>query len=176
SFYSRRVVAVYDQPSEKKLLAVIAHETTHLLFESWWAEGSRQNPPDWLNEGLAMVEEAPPEQIGHSDWYEAMAALPKSDTLDLKRLMSLSPTADLHDRRARVSAWYVQSYSLVYFLLRKHSPLQFKSLCKDLRDGVEVEKALWLVYHYRSYRQLQEAWLAWLSGLNPRRVAGALGG
>src|SRR5579859_615840 len=56
AFYDRRIIAVYAHHSPEALDKIIAHEMTHLLFESYWAE-SHKMPPSWLNEGLAMMEE-----------------------------------------------------------------------------------------------------------------------
>lgn len=172
SMYDKRLVAVYDQQDRKKLLEVVSHETTHLLFESYWGELGRR-PPSWLNEGLAMVEEAEARQAEKSDWFRAMAARDPRSFLPLEKVFALSPTGELKRDKTGVEQWYVQSYSLVYFLLRGHSRLQFKSFCGKLRDGVPVEQALWLSYRYRTIPALEKAWRAWLTGPEVRRALSA---
>ena len=161
SMYEKRTVAVYDQADRKKLMEVIAHETTHLLFESYWGEVGRQ-PPSWINEGLAMVEEADPEHPERSDWFAAMVYLPEKGYLHVSDLVTLTPTLDLGDNKSRVETFYTESYSIVYFLLRKHSKLQFKNLCSKMRDGEDLDQALWLTYRYKSTQQLEKAWIDWL--------------
>lgn len=161
SFYEQRTVVVYDQPDRRKLLDIIAHETTHLLFESYWGEMGRK-APSWLNEGLAMVEEAEPGRPEASEWHRSMQTLPARGYLNLADLVRINPTADLGDDKAKVERWYVQSYSVTYFLLRKHSRLQFKSFCAKLRDGADVDQALWSAFRYQSLAHLQKAWLDWL--------------
>lgn len=170
SLYEKRTVAVYDQADREKLLQIATHETTHLLFESYFGEVGRQ-PPSWLNEGLAMVEEVAPQHPEASEWFRAMVRLPEKGTLPLDRLFALSPTKDLNDSKRKVETWYVQSYSVVYFLLRKHSSLQFKSFCEKLRDGEPVEQALWSSYRYHSVALFEKDWLRWLRDPGLERIA-----
>jgi hypothetical protein len=161
SIYDRRIVAVYDQADRAKLMAVISHETTHLLFESYWSEFGRR-PPSWLNEGLAMVEEGERDKPEKSDWFQAMLALPRKEMAPIEALARISPTQDLRDDEGQVTAWYIQSYSVVYFLLRRQSRLQFKAFCAKLRDGADLDSALWLTYRFKGAAGLEKAWLAWL--------------
>lgn len=161
SMYEKRTVAVYDQADRAKLMQVIAHETTHLLFESYWGEVGRQ-PPSWVNEGLAMVEEADPDHPERSDWFRAMVYLPEKGYLHVADLVRLSPTLDLGDNKSKVETFYTESYSLVFFLMRQHTRLQFKSLCAKLRDGEDLDSALWLTYRYKGASKLEEAWLEWV--------------
>lgn len=178
ALYDKRTVVVHDQPEKKKLLEVISHETTHLLFESYWGEAGK-SPPDWLNEGLAMLEEGEsPEHPEKTEWYRAMVYLTEGPILSLQELARLSPTKDLGDDKSKVEVWYTQAYSVVHFLFRKHSRLQFKNLCSKLRDGKDLSEALWLVYRYRSVKDFEKAWLDWLKepghrkrlGLEPREA------
>ena len=163
SMYEKRTVAVYDQADRRKLNEVIAHETTHLLFESYWGEVGRR-PPSWLNEGLAMVEEADPQHPEESDWFRSMVRLPQVGYLPLPKLVEIVPTLHLKNDSDAVATWYVESYSLVYFLLRGHSRLQFKNFCAKLRDGTPLEQALWLSFRYKSLDRLEKDWLVWLRG------------
>lgn len=162
AMYRTRTVAVHDQPNAKKLFEVISHETTHLLFESYWGENGK-TPPSWLNEGLAMLEEAEsaasPET---SDWYQLMVELPRKPILRIEALAQINPTTDLSNDKDKVAQWYTQAYSVVHFLFRKHSKLQFKTFVSNLRDGRELKDALWLSYRYQTVEKFEKAWLAWL--------------
>jgi hypothetical protein len=167
SIYEKRLVAVYDQPDRAKLLEIIAHETTHLLFESYWGESGKK-APTWLNEGLAMVQEAEIDRAEKSDWHAAMTLLPRQGHIRVADFVKMAPTEDLKNDSARVQTWYVQAYSVSYFLLRKHPRLSFKTLCGLLRDGKPLDEALWLAYRYRGAAQLEKAWLKWLKTAAPR--------
>jgi hypothetical protein len=161
AMYNQRTVVVYEQPRKEKLLQIIAHETTHLLFEGYWGEVGKQ-PPQWLNEGLAMMEETDAATPERSDWFGAMVNMKKMMKLD--KLFTIAPTQDLAKASDKdvVDVFYTQSYALVYFLFRTHTKLQFKSFVADLRDGIPVEKALWNTYRYHTLEEFEAAWKRWL--------------
>lgn len=172
AIYDKKAVAIPTMKEPSQMLRVIAHETTHLIFVSYFREQHR-DPPSWLNEGIAMVEEAESrDKPETSQWYQNMVEMKRTSWFPLERFFSISPTKDLHDDKKDVSEWYVQAYSVTHFLVRKHSNLQFKSFCSDLRDGKTVAQALWLVYRYRNVNDFEKKWHAWLDDpLHKRRVA-----
>lgn len=162
AMYQMKTIALFDQPNRRKLLEILAHETTHLLFEGYWGE-SHKSPPSWLNEGLAMMEEsqslAAPEASG---WYRSMAYLPRASLLPLGDFFKIKPSEDLqNDKNGQVGVWYVQAYSIVSFLYRQHSRIQFKDFCSRLRDGKDLQDTLWIVYRYRRFSDFEKAWLNW---------------
>ncbi len=171
ALYEERVVAVFKQPDRQRLLEVVSHETTHLLFESYWGEAGK-SPPTWLNEGLAMLAEKDgPQNPERSPWYAAMVSLLERP-LGLEEFLRFNPAQEASPQDSRLQVWYVQAYSLVYFLLRQHSRLQFKSFCAKLREGRSLGESLWLVYRFRSLPQFERAWRAWLRDpAHQRRLA-----
>lgn len=172
AIYERRAVALAAMRDPRKLAQVMAHETTHLLFDGFW-RNARREPPVWINEGLAMLEEADlPDKPETSGWYQRMAYTEPKSFPSLDAFFAVTPTNDLHDDQNAVSQWYVQAYSLIHFLLRKHSRLQFKSFCVHMRDGRPVAQSLWLAYRYRSVADLEMKWRLWLADpIHKRRIA-----
>lgn len=167
----KKAVVVFDQPSRAKLHEIISHETTHLLFESYWKEAGK-TPPSWLNEGLSMMEET--DSLGSpekSEWYRAMAAWPLESVMPMKEFLAINPTQDIKDDKEKVSVWYIQAFSLVFYLYQKHSRLQFKNLCAQLRDGRGIDETMWVVYRYPKLADLEKAWKTWLALPEHRRRA-----
>ncbi|MBI5242451.1 MAG: hypothetical protein HY922_02055 [Elusimicrobia bacterium] len=160
AFIEERLVCTFEQPPKRKLLHVLSHELTHLFFESYWAEEHRK-PPAWLNEGLSMLEETDPADIENSDWYQAMPNLVAGSVIQMPDFVNLSPTQNMGGKES-VALWYVQAYSVVYFLYRRHSRQQFFNFCAQMRQGKEFPKALWLVYRYPSMDRFESAWKNWL--------------
>lgn len=171
AIYDRKAVAIPTMKETSQMLRVLAHETTHLLFVSYFRE-SHRDPPSWVNEGLAMVEEADsPEKPQTSQWYQSMVEMNPKKWFPIDQFLEINPTKDLHDDKAAVAEWYVQAYSITHFLVRKHSRLQFKSFCAALRDGKTSGEALMSVYHYRSIRDFEKKWRTWLNDpIHKRRV------
>lgn len=172
ALFDLKAVALPASPDRRKMLQVTAHETTHLLFEGFFRERGRQ-PPVWVNEGLAMLLEA--ESAGKpesSEWYQGMVSMDPSEFPPIERFLRVTPTRDMAKAsQGTVGRWYVQAYSLVHFLLRRHSRLQFKSFCAELRDGRPAAEALWKVYRYRSLNDLDRRWRQWLADPAHRRRA-----
>ena len=172
--YDKNAVAVPAQKQTSALLHVLAHENTHLIFVRYFREGHR-DPPSWVNEGLAMLEEADsPDKPETSQWYQNMAAMDQRRWFPMDRFFELSPTKDLHDDKDLVAAFYVQAYSITHFLVRKHSHLQFKSFCDKLRDGQSVGDALRLAYQYRSVQDFEKQWRSWAADPSHKRRVAAL--
>ena len=163
ALYELKTVAVPYNPDRKDLIRVISHETTHVLFEGYWHEAGFNGPPSWLNEGLAMMEENDaPDYPERSPWFQSMVLAKPDSFLPMKQFVALNPSQDLHDPSI-VGDFYVQSFSIVYFLYRGHQRLQFKNFCEQLRDGRPVEQALWLAYRYHDLKALEKDWRLWLN-------------
>lgn len=174
AIYSKKAVAIPTMKETSQMLRVLGHETTHLLFVSYFREQHR-DPPSWLNEGLAMLEEADsPTKPETSQWYQNMVDMDPKKWTPMDEFLNINPTKDLHDDKAMVGEWYVQAYSVTHFLLRKHSRLQFKSFCSALRDGKTSEEALKTVYHFRSVADFQHQWRLWLADPQHKRRVMAL--
>jgi hypothetical protein len=174
AIYDKNTIAIPAMRETSQLLRVLAHENTHLIFVKYFREGHR-DPPSWVNEGLAMLEEADsPDRPETSQWYQNMVAMGSKGWFPLDKFFDLSPTKDLHDDKTLVATFYVQAYSITHFLVRKHSHLQFKSFCDQLRDGKSVGDALRLAYQYRSIQDFEKRWRAWLMDPEHKRRVAAL--
>jgi hypothetical protein len=173
AIYDKNAVAIPAMKETYQMLRVLAHENTHLIFVKYFREGHR-DPPSWVNEGLAMLEEADsPTKPETSAWYQNMVETDPRRWFPMDQFFQLNPTKDLQDDKALVAIFYVQAYSITNFLVRKHSHLQFKAFCDKLRDGKSVEDALRLAYQYRSVQDFEKRWRAWLADpTHKRRVAG----
>jgi hypothetical protein len=174
AIYGKNAVAIPAMKETYQMLRILAHENTHLIFVKYFRE-SRVDPPSWVNEGLAMLEEADsPERPETSTWYQNMVEMDPKSWFPIDKFFDLSPTKDLHDDKALVAVFYVQAYSITNFLVRKHSHLQFKSFCGHLRDGKPAVEALRLAYHYRDARDFEKRWRAWLADPDHKRRVGML--
>ena len=172
--FSKNAVAIPAMERTEQMLRVLAHENTHLIFVKYFRE-SHLDPPSWLNEGLAMLEEADsPEKPQTSVWYQNMVEMSPQSWFPLDQFFALSPTKDLHDDKTLVANFYVQAYSIVQFLVRKHSHLQFKAFCDQLRDGKTAAEALRLAYHFRDVGDFEKRWRSWLAEPSHKRRVDAL--
>ncbi|HEX4047737.1 MAG TPA: peptidase MA family metallohydrolase, partial [Elusimicrobiota bacterium] len=171
AIYDKNAVAIPGMEHTYQMLRVLAHENTHLIFVKYFRE-AHVDPPSWVNEGLAMLEEADsPDKPETSVWYQNMVAMSPRSWFPMDEFLRINPTRDLHDDKTLVANFYVQAYSVVNFLVRTHSHLQFKEFCDHLRDGQTAAEALRLAYHFRDTAEFERRWRSWLADpIHKRRV------
>ncbi|HAH30927.1 MAG TPA: hypothetical protein DCL44_01285 [Elusimicrobia bacterium] len=157
AFLSRKTVVVYDTGDMPQLKAVIAHELTHLYFESYFGE-KLVYPPQWLNEGLAVFMEDN-SYTGAGPWGRALPYLSKERLIGFDRFFTLKIEALPSERQ--IGDWYLQSYGIVSYLYRPQQRLQFKNFCALLRNGGKVETSLWEVYRIKDTLEFEGKWLLW---------------
>ncbi|OGR41398.1 MAG: hypothetical protein A2X35_10330 [Elusimicrobia bacterium GWA2_61_42] len=168
AYSSKKTIVVYDTGDQDKLKAVIAHELSHLYFESYFAE-KLNYPPQWLNEGLAVYME----DLVFTDggpWGRALAYFPAERRVPFSRFFGLK--IDQLDSDTQIADWYLQSFGTVMYLYRQHTRLQFKGLCEAMRGGEKLEAALWKIYRVREGGDFTRKWETWLEAYSREDSAG----
>ena len=167
------------QEADRFLDSVLPHELTHLIFRDF--VGFKGEVPLWLDEGVAQWEEEV-----KRDWIKRglREHLGKRTLLSLKYMMDLdirlikdTDTVYFHantiddkpgfiviDGRNLIELFYLQSASLVGFLIEVYGSDSFTDFCRQLRDGKTLEKALRLAYpnSLNSLAELEKGWLKYL--------------
>lgn len=159
AYFSKKTIVVYDTGDMGKLKAVIAHELAHLYFEGYFGEKLKY-PPQWLNEGLAVyLEESVFPEGG--PWSQALGYFPDTRRVPFGKFFGLK--IDELKSEAQISDWYLQAYGTVLYLYKPTTRLQFKGLCEALRNGEQLDTALWKIYRVRSEADLTRNWNAWVN-------------
>lgn len=165
--------------SEEFLTSVIPHEIAHLVFRDF--VGFKGEVPLWLDEGVAQWEENINRQ-----WIKKIASeyLKKGTLLSIKDMMDLDvrlikDTDKIHlrstslagqpgiliiDGKNLANLYYLQSASLVGFLIERYGSDKFTDFCRQLRDGKELEGALHSAYpvHFPGINELENKWVGYL--------------
>ncbi|MCH2101884.1 MAG: hypothetical protein MK209_08180 [Planctomycetes bacterium] len=172
-----------DLRQDRWLWPHLAHNMAHMLFDGY--KFFAYDPPLWLSEGLALWFEKhiEPESFTRDggegvffepdrskDWSEdARKLVKKKDHTSIAKLLAARGPADL-DRTANVTAW-----SITVFLIEKH-PDKYAQLIGAVKAQLDDQgyptgsklpalqreqmRKLW----GWSPMQLEEAWVAWVSG------------
>jgi tetratricopeptide (TPR) repeat protein len=131
------------------LTHVLPHETTHAVLIGRFG---RHVLPRWADEGMAILSE-PREKVER--YLKNVPSLrSRHELFSVSELMALNEYPDAR----RVTAFYVQSISLVDFLSsQKGGPQIFT---RFVRDGLEggLEAALKRHYGFRDFKDLEERW------------------
>ncbi|SRR5579875_575227 len=132
------------------LTHVLPHETTHAVLVGRFG---RHDLPRWADEGMAILSE-PREKMER--YLKLLPSLrSRHELFSAAELMALH---DNYPEARRITAFYVQSISLVDFLSsQKGGPLAFT---RFIRDGLEsgFEQALQRHYGFRDFKDLDERW------------------
>jgi len=142
--------------------SLLPHEIAHLIFRDF--VGFKGEVPLWLDEGVAQwTEEWKRQQVNGI----AGGLLKKGALIPLKKLMTLDIRGikEGKDSGALINTYYIQSVSLVTFLIQRFGLNSFTDFCRQLREGKTLEEALRSAYpaHIQSIDELEKKWKEYLA-------------
>ena len=162
--------------------SLLPHEIAHLIFRDFI--GFKGEVPLWLDEGVAQWEEEakrPQMKAMVKELYEGEGFLLINDMmkLDIRRLKGKegvhvraaltkdgSPGVVFLSSDNLVNTYYLQSVSMVGFLIEKFGGESFTAFCRELRDGESLEQALKSAYTtITTIRDFEKRWKEYLDQL-----------
>lgn len=140
----------------------LVHELTHLIFQEFI--GDDGSIPLWLNEGAAMYME----HKGHrGQLVTRVKKLTKNEYIPMKELLNIrfsdiehvsNPNGELQGN-GYVGVFYLESFSVINFLIKKYGRFRFSMFCREISKGKKPEEALFKSYNsLRDYEKLEEQW------------------
>jgi len=155
------VILLLSEQSE--LDATIAHELTHVVV-GLATEGPFGEIPAWLNEGLAMYNEAEGE-LRDANMAALRSAVRRDALISVRSLTA--PTG----KPEEVNLWYGEAFSVVEYLLKNYGREKMAQLLAVFKRGSTTDDALKEVYGF-DQDGLEALWRESL-GLRPRPIPGA---
>ena len=138
SQYSKKEIHSFSgQPN--LIDGVLPHEITHLIFRDF--VGTSSEIPLWMDEGVAQWEEPARRELATRYVH---ALLKSGDALPLNEVLNMSLRT--LGTGKRVDKFYVQSVTLVDFLIKNKGGAKFTEFCRLLRDGHALGDALRKAY------------------------------
>lgn len=161
------------------LESLLPHEITHLIFREFI--GFKGEAPLWLDEGVAQWEEEarrPQMKSMVNDLYAKNGLLTIKDMMKLD-ILRLKDQEGVHIRAALtkdgspgvvflssdnlVNTYYLQSVSMIGFLIEKYGGASFTNFCRELRDGASLQDALRTVYpNITTIEEFEKRWKEYL--------------
>ena len=146
---------IYTFAGQAGFKATLAHELTHIIFHEYVGKGRL---PLWLDEGVATYMGFKHGGVRYnysilreklrSGEYIKLADLNKVTGSDLER-----------GDKDYVNLFYLESLSLVNFIMRKSGKYRFSNFLDALKKGQSVNDALAKVFiSYRSLDELEARW------------------
>jgi hypothetical protein len=135
---------------------MLTHQMAHMIFKAYM--GERAAALAWLEEGIALHEEAARmSDMSRANFQTAQANKLRTDRMTFSQMTLFTGTSE--DRR-KEDAWYLQSESVVSFIMRHGSSLTFAAFLNDLRNGADLDRAISNSYSgkFRGAVDLETMW------------------
>lgn len=130
---------------------VLPHEITHLILFKFFEKA----PPLWLNEGLAQFEE---EKAGRS-----FHKRPLKEVVSAGNFIKLRDIFNMNSVPGNnIALFYLESQSLVEFLITQHLGNLFGKFILELKNGKSAEDALKNVYQWKYAKGIDDLEKAWI--------------
>lgn len=156
--YTEKEIYSYNR-HEHFLEGLLPHEITHLIFRDF--VGFKGEIALWMDEGVAQWQE--PKKRAEAQLYARyLVQTTKNIPLAILTGMDVRGTTD----EEVVHRFYMQSVSLVDFLVKTYGPRSFTDFCRQLRDGKLLEEALRYAYSIQSVSELEDKWKKYAMAVN----------
>jgi hypothetical protein len=134
---------------------VLAHELAHIIFREMVGFN---NPavPLWLEEGVATFQERRSENKFSKSYLSAKIKTNTFMSLNQLNSFDLMHTKD----KQSVEVFYLESHSLLYYLIKEFGKDKFVLFCQYLRDYKDLTRALRSAYSFDSQSEFETAWKA----------------
>ena len=147
---------IYTYPDQEKFNPIFVHELTHIIFREYIGEGKL---PLWMDEGVAVYME---DKYGktYRDGINLLKAKIKEDTYIKFSQLNKITVRSLNDKsQDYVNLFYLESFSIINFIMKKYGKYKFSSFLQMLRKGLGLEEALAKVfYDFKDLNKLEAKW------------------
>lgn len=144
---------------EQFLETTLPHEMGHIIFREF-VGFSNPAVTLWLDEGVASYQEKHKYSIANNVLKDALAKNTFIDLMKLSQFDMLAKTSDVQT----VELFYLESFSLIDFLIAKFGKDTFVSFCQNLRDKRSLTAALSSSYNFSDLKELDRAWQDYILG------------
>ena len=136
--YSKKEIHIFTG-EEKFTESILPHEITHLVFRDF--VGLEGEIPIWMDEGVAQWEEPAKRSLAKRITRYLISSNKDYNVQDLTATDVRKLTSE-----EKVHNFYMQSVSLVDFLIQTYGGQPFTEFCRGLRDGKKFDDALRAAY------------------------------
>jgi len=148
---------IYTYPNQERFSSLFAHELTHIIFREYAGSGEL---PLWLDEGIATYME---NKYGDKRYQGAANYLKNkisnNEYIKFSKLAAITPYDLADESQEYVTLFYVESFSIINFAVKKYGKYKFSRFLNSLRKGYSLNKSLTkLTYDLKDLSVLEERW------------------
>jgi hypothetical protein len=141
------------------LNGVLSHEMTHLIWFEYM-NGRLSDQQRWVNEGLAVYEEAKARNHGYELFGNFMSML-RNAPIPIDQLQNMAPNTE---RAYDASMWYAESESLIRFMIERGGRIGFGQFLASIQQGQNFDVAIYAAYPGQ-WQTLDAFYAAWKASL-----------
>lgn len=137
------------------LTGVLAHEMTHLIWFEYM-NGRLSDQQRWVNEGLAVYEEAKARNRGYELFGGLLPTL-RTAPIPIDQLQNMAPNTE---RAYDASLWYAESESMIRFMIEHGGRIGFGQFLASIRQGQGFDDAIYAAYpgQWRTLADFDNDW------------------
>jgi hypothetical protein len=152
--YQKKII--YTYPNQKRFISILAHELTHIIFREYIG----RNIPCWLDEGVAVYMENKYGKENYKINFNYFKKVIKENKYIPFSKLTRETTFSLKTKPSDyVNLFYLQSFSIIYFLMKRYGRDNFSRFLFFLRNGDVLEKGLRKAYYdFSSLEKFEESW------------------
>lgn len=153
--YQGKQVFTYAQ--QKNFSSILSHELTHIIFREYMG---KTQLPLWLDEGMSVYMERKYEKKPNKDFFALLKKILKENRyIKLDELSNITLSELKAKPKEYVDMFYMESFSVVYFLINKWSAYSLRNFLKFIKEGYNVREALCKSYNIRTINELEKRWI-----------------
>lgn len=149
---------IYTYPDQQRFSSILAHEMAHIIFREYVGQGRL---PLWLEEGIAVYIDT--KYAGgryQLNFPSLKSAINEKRYIPLAQLSYMGVGSLNNKPTDYVTLFYLESYSLVDFLIKRGSQDNFYNFLYLLRNGNNVNDALTKSFSsIRGMDDLEKQWI-----------------
>jgi hypothetical protein len=148
---------IYTYPDQAGFPSILVHELTHIIFREYVGKAVL---PLWLDEGVATyIENKYLKSFDMNDFTFLKIAINNNSYIKFSQLNQITFSTLNLQAQDYVDIFYLESFSIIYFLLNRYPRDNFSQFLYFLSNGYALEEAL--LKGFSSFRDMEDLENKW---------------
>ncbi|MFA6281789.1 MAG: hypothetical protein WCY05_04730 [Candidatus Omnitrophota bacterium] len=148
---------IFTYPQQKDFSSTLSHELTHIIFREYVG---KEQLPLWLDEGISVYVAHKYEKKQNEKAFSLLKQkIQSGGYIKFSELNNMNSQELEGKPREYVDTFYLESFSIINFLVKKWSRYNLNNFFKFLKDGFSVTESLCKSYNIRTLEELEKQWI-----------------
>lgn len=148
---------IFTYPQQENFSSTLSHELTHIIFREYIG---KEQLPLWLDEGMAVyVASKYKKDKSDKSFAFLKQKIRKGSYIKFSELNSITLAQLKTKPKDYIDTFYLESFSIIEFLVRKWSRYNLSNFFKFLKDGYSVADSFRKSYDIKTLDELEKKWI-----------------